>query len=359
MIKGPPSTIDPRVPEYYQLSERITKTRRGRKNDGRPLPGKAFADHDNPDTCPVRTLLFFEAKKTDHQNRPDGPFLLTVGPKAEREPDKQLWWFVDGPMGKHLIGDLLKEGVQATGSDISHLKITARSARKTMCQAAADSICSPEFTSKVMGHKSLDSKLNYMKVKDPAHKATSLAIGRTIAGKSGNMFADLYSKTLAAKEKTKPSATVTSSNCEEETVSEKVEHLPIQYNNQPLQVLPQTQQFPSQGQTFAPVQGYGQHPPFIMASPQQFYSPGPGPFYQPQQFPPFYPHPAMNMMPPPMPMYHNPGMYMQGPPRQMMVPVMTDVTNHQRVNIRNGEKPKALSVQGGQCDQENINPNSM
>ena len=54
------------------------KTRRGKKNDSRDLPGKAFADHDNPDSCPVRILLFFAAKKTIHQNRPDGPLMLTI-----------------------------------------------------------------------------------------------------------------------------------------------------------------------------------------------------------------------------------------------------------------------------------------
>lgn len=351
MVKGPPSAVDPCVPEFYQLSERITKTRRGRKNDGRPLPAKAFADHANPDTCPVRTLMFFEAKKTAHQNRPDGPFLLTVGPRAEREPEKHLWWFSDGPMGKHMIGDLLKQGVDATGEDTRHLKITARSARKTMCQAAADSVCSPEFTSKVMGHKSLDSKLNYMKIKDPAHKATSLAIGRTIAGKSGNMFSDLYSETSATQEKTRPSATVTSSNAaEEENDPENSGQRPVLQTSQTLQVFPP--QYPGQGQMFAPpFQGYGQHPPYMMASPPQFCPPLP--FYQPQQYPPFYPHPAMNMMSPPaMPMYHHQSLYMQGS-REMMVPVMRDMSNLQSRNGQLGEKPR--NVQDGQSDKENIN----
>lgn len=347
MVKGPPSTADPRVPEFIQLSERITKTRRGKKNDGRPLPAKTFADHENKDTCPVRILLFYEAKKTAHQARPDGPFMLTVGPRAEREPEKNLWWYLDGPMGKHMIGEMLKEGVAATGEDTSHLKITARSARKTMAQAAADSICSPEFTSKVMGHKNLDSKLHYLKIKDPAHQATSLAISRTIAGKSENMFSDLYSKTSAAK--SKPSSTVTSNNAEEETgpeiKKENVGRVQFHQTNQHLQVFPQ--QYPGQGQMFSPF-----HPPYMMAPPQQFYPPGP--FYSPPQYPPFYPHPAL-MSPPTIPMYQNQGLYMQqGPPREMTAPVLADVTNLPERIPQSGEKPRSIQDGQSQYDRENI-----
>ena len=42
-----------------------------------------------------------------------------------------------------------------------------------------------------------------MKVHDPAHKATSLAIGWTIAGKADNMFSDIYNQTKK-KVKDKP-----------------------------------------------------------------------------------------------------------------------------------------------------------
>ena len=378
MMKGPPSAVDPSVPEYYELSERITKTRRGGKNDGRPLPGKTYADHEHQNFCPVRLLLNFESRKTAHQNRPNSPYILTVSPKAERAPDKNVFWFTDGPMGKHMIGDLLKQGVKATGVDLGPLKITARSARKTMCQAAADSICSPEFTSKVMGHKSLDSKLTYMKIKDPAHKATSLAITRTIAGQSENMFSDLYAKTSAAKRpKVELPATVTSGSCNEEQLpAEKVGRSPIIAANQPLNsVSPPQLPHPVQNPTFAPFPGYGAQPPFFMASPPQFFNPHQ--FYPPQQYQPCYPPPQtmmavptpppQNMMavptPPPQnmmavptmyqPHYHNPSMFQQGP-RQMMVPVLTDVTNNhsQTRVIQLGENQKNIQIAG--YDQENM-----
>lgn len=312
LCHGPPSIEDPLVPEFIQLSERVTKTRRGKKNDSRDLAGKAFADHDNPDTCPVRILLFFAAKKTIHQNRPDGPLMLTISPKAEKSPKDHPYWYVDGPMGKNLIGELLPQGVKETGMDTGPLKITARSARKTMAQAAADSVCSPEFTSKMMGHRSLDSKLSYMKLRDPAHKATSLAIGRTIAGKGGNMFADIYSKTSSAKnnveEKPKP-CTVTSG---EEDVDPDRRSLNLHYN--------QTLQYNS-----APPPSHPPYfpPPFqqFSAWPPQYYQAPPQPWYPPPQY--HYPQPSFFM-----PSFHPQQMQMMGPVPPMGRQPLGNVTNH-------------------------------
>ena len=309
LCHGPPSREDPLVPEFIQLSERVTKTRRGKKNDSRALVGKAFADHDNHDTCPVRVLLFFAAKKTVYQNRPDGPLMLTIRPKAEKSPEDQPFWFCDGPMGKNLIGDLVPQGVKETGLDTGPLKITARSSRKTMAQAAADSVCSPEFTSKVMGHKSLDSKLSYMKIRDPAHKATSLAIGRTIAGKADNMFSDIYNKTSAETnvgKKPKP-CTVTSGEDDNDRRS-----LNLHYN--------QTLQYNS-----SPQSPQVSHPPFY-PPPFQQYCPWPPQYYQapPQPwYPPQYHFPQPQFI---MPSYHP--QQMMGHPPSTGRPPLGDITNH-------------------------------
>ena len=53
------------------------------------------------------------------------------------------------------------------------------------------------------------------------------------------------------------------------------------------------------------------------------------------------------------PQYHNPSMFQQGP-RQMMVPVLTDVTNNhsQTRVIQLGENQKNIQIAG--YDQENM-----
>ena len=314
------------MPEFIQLSERVTKTRRGKNNDSRALAGKAFADHQNPDTCPVRVLLFFAAKKTIHQNRPDGPLMLTISQKAEKAPGDHPWWFVDGAMGKNMIGDLVPQGVKETGLDTGPLKITARSSRKTMAQAAAESVCSPEFTSKVMGHRSLDSKLSYMKVRDPAHKATSLAIGRTIAGKADNMFSDIYHQTKK-KVEDKP-CTVTSG---EDHDDQRERSVNLHYNhNQTLQYNPTPQPY------FPPPQpAQVTHPPYFPPQycpwPPQYYQAPPQPWYPP---PPQYHFPQPHFV---IPSYHP----QQGnPPPQGRQP-LGDISNKQG-------NPLQLDYQGGQ-----------
>ena len=74
----------------------------------REQAGRAWADHKNPDTCPVRTLLLFEAKKTEYQRRPEGDFMLTISQKAEKSPDAGHPWYLNQPMGKNTIGMLVE-----------------------------------------------------------------------------------------------------------------------------------------------------------------------------------------------------------------------------------------------------------
>ena len=48
-------------------------------------------------------MLFYEAKKSEFQNRPDGPYILTVNQRAEKAPQTKAFWFNNGPMGVNLI----------------------------------------------------------------------------------------------------------------------------------------------------------------------------------------------------------------------------------------------------------------
>ena len=47
-------TPDGLLPKYVQISERLTKTRTGKKQDVRDQESKAYADIENPDVCAVR-----------------------------------------------------------------------------------------------------------------------------------------------------------------------------------------------------------------------------------------------------------------------------------------------------------------
>ena len=58
--------------------------------------------------------------------------------------------------------------------------------RKQLVQAGAEAEVTGGFLTKMLGHKNLDSKLDYLKVKNDSHKAASLAISRCVTRKSGN-----------------------------------------------------------------------------------------------------------------------------------------------------------------------------
>ena len=51
-------------PEFLELSERITKTRRGGAHDIRDVEGKVYLDPENEDVCFVRTIITYQGKKT-------------------------------------------------------------------------------------------------------------------------------------------------------------------------------------------------------------------------------------------------------------------------------------------------------
>ena len=88
VVFGPESSIEG-LPQYLSLSERITKTRRGSKNDKRDVEGRVYLDQDFPKLCPVRTLLYYQSKKTLRQLEKIFAFLLSVKQTAEKDPLKE------------------------------------------------------------------------------------------------------------------------------------------------------------------------------------------------------------------------------------------------------------------------------
>ena len=176
-----------KVPQYVELSERITKTRKGLDYSVRDIPGRAYADHENPLQCPVRTLKLYEKKKDPAMNKQDAAYFLTCSQPAIRNPDCTDAWFTRGPMGVNYIGNLLTDSVRAAGYDPKKYKITANSTRKTLATAACAAGVPGAHISKKMGHKNLNSALGYLKVDEKSQRATGLALSRTLEGlpKSG------------------------------------------------------------------------------------------------------------------------------------------------------------------------------
>ena len=80
------------IPEYIELKERITKTRRGQRGQGaRHFIPKIDSDDDDPDSCMLRPFLKMQAKKTPAMLAPDFPLFLTC--KIMNEPSRNDVWF--------------------------------------------------------------------------------------------------------------------------------------------------------------------------------------------------------------------------------------------------------------------------
>ena len=87
-------TPDGLLPKYVRISERVTKTRTGRKQDVRDQESKAYADIENPDICPVRTFKKYKEMKTESQNADGVQFLRTVKQSAQKNPKKHIHWYI-------------------------------------------------------------------------------------------------------------------------------------------------------------------------------------------------------------------------------------------------------------------------
>ena len=82
----------------------------------RELIGTIIKDDKFPDTCPVRTIVTYQSKKTPEQLQPDEPFMLNVKLSAEREPAKHKYWYC-GVMGKNQIAGLFKSAFEELGKE--------------------------------------------------------------------------------------------------------------------------------------------------------------------------------------------------------------------------------------------------
>ena len=168
------------VPQWIELAERITKTRKGNQGDERELTPRLFPDDEFPETCYVRTVMEYQRRKTPAQLKPDMPFFLTLKQRAVQDPGHYHYWYNHRIMGIHMLQGLLTTALELAGIDCKVEKYSAISLRKSMLQSGVDCEVPDMHLSRLAGHKSLISKRAYIRCPDQAHKASSLAIRRNL-----------------------------------------------------------------------------------------------------------------------------------------------------------------------------------
>ena len=180
------------LPIHITLSERITKTRKGGKNDQRDVDGRIYLDLESPESCMVRSIMVYQSRKTPVQRANQFAFLLTKKQSAVKNPDGEQFWYTNHPMGENTIGKLLKTVCEEAGIDTVNRKITGTSARKTLVQSSADSGVPANVVSKLTGQAREQSQLDYMVLMKHGHKAASLVTSRSVMGKQTKNFNSVY-----------------------------------------------------------------------------------------------------------------------------------------------------------------------
>ena len=184
LIFGPPSKKIPEMPQYIELSERLTKTRQGEKDNRRLLEGRISLDEECPDICPVRTLLEYQRRKPESAKESKKPFFIGVSALARKNPELYPIWYVNCRMGRNTLAGNFKRAMGKAGVDVLKEKITATSARKNMMQSGVDGLVPGEVLSMIAGQKNISSKLSYIEEKEKTRMAAQLVINRRACGKS-------------------------------------------------------------------------------------------------------------------------------------------------------------------------------
>ena len=254
--------LDPEtnLPQWIVLNERLSKCRRGGKNQTREVQAKVWRDKQNSDICPVVTFVFYQSKKTGIQSSPDYPFMLNPKNSAVKSPEKELFWYSNNRCGKNTISGLFKKSLEKAGCDLSGQKITATSVRKNFIQSAVESQVPTQFVSKLAAQKNILSQLEYIVTPDQQHEAASKTINRKLTGKSEETYQDNL-KQPNVKEEEKENFPIAVVDAPIEDPSGQIEpQKPNQTENQPKQpVAPPTNQFGNFNG--APQYGNFYHPP--------------------------------------------------------------------------------------------------
>ena len=174
------------VNDWIELSERVTKTRKGNPGDERELVPKIFTDDEFPETCHVRTVLEYQRRKTAAQKAPDSPFFLNTNLAATKNPGQFQCWYVgtgkpgSGIMGIHMLEKLVMDALKTAGVDCKLEKYSAISLRKSMLQSGVDCNVPDLHLSRLAGHKALVSKKAYVNSAGLHHQTTGRVIHRQL-----------------------------------------------------------------------------------------------------------------------------------------------------------------------------------
>ena len=182
------------IPDKVEVSERITKTRQGELNGVRNLRPVIYADHANPDVCPVRTLLAFQNRKKEAQRAPKVRFFLGVKQSARKNPEKENFWFTSQPIGVNKVGELLPSAFKAAGIDTKAEHIAGTSGRKTSLEGGFQHSVPNNMLSGLAGHANANSLTSYVHGKEQSHKATSLIMTRKLGQKNTGNFNEVLAE---------------------------------------------------------------------------------------------------------------------------------------------------------------------
>ena len=188
------------VPEKVTVSERVTKTRQGQKNQSRDCRPTMYADHENPDICPVRTFMAYQMRKTEAQRDGKQRFFLNVKQSAVRDPKKEEKWYATSPMSSKEIAKLLPNALKEIGIDTKVERLGNTSLRKSLAENLVKAEVPAVVIQQKAGHASAKSMNSYAKGGTTAHKAASLIMTRTMGGKKAEKFGNMVEELEASEE---------------------------------------------------------------------------------------------------------------------------------------------------------------
>ena len=182
------------VPEKITVSERVTKTRQGQANQVRDIRPIVWADHENPDRCPVRAFVEYERRKTEVQKMKDQRFMLNVKQSAEKNPAKEDKWYATSPMSCKEISKLLPGALKEVGVDTKKEHLSNTSLRKGMMETLVGAHVPATLVRQMAGHASEKSMQSYVEGGSKAKEAASLIMSRTMGGRKAEKFGKTVSE---------------------------------------------------------------------------------------------------------------------------------------------------------------------
>ena len=146
--------------KFLELTERKSKTMDGTKvADCRQTRPKIFST-DNSENDPVNLFQAFCAHRPEEAKTSDSAMYLTPIPEkhVKNLDNAEEVWFRSTPMGKNMLGNIVKKCCDAAG--IAGKK-TNHSLRKTCVTALSDAGVPPHKIIKITGHRSTSSLQHY------------------------------------------------------------------------------------------------------------------------------------------------------------------------------------------------------